>query len=36
MEVKVAISARHIHLTREDVDILFGKGYELHKRNFKR
>ena len=33
MKVNVAISAHHIHLTRQDVDILFGKGYELHKRN---
>lgn len=27
--VKAAISARHIHLTREHIDILFGKGYKL-------
>ncbi|AEG59968.1 phosphate propanoyltransferase [Desulforamulus ruminis] len=29
--VTVGISARHVHLTREDVDTLFGPGYELKK-----
>ena len=31
-EVPVEISARHVHLTQEAVDVLFGKGYLLTKK----
>ena len=30
--VPIGVSARHIHLTQEHVEILFGKGYQLTKR----
>ena len=30
MEFIVETSARHLHLTQEHLEILFGKGYELH------
>ena len=29
VKVPIEISARHLHLTQEDVDILFGEGYQL-------
>ena len=29
LRIPVAISARHLHLTQESIDILFGKGYQL-------
>lgn len=34
MEVKVGVSNRHVHLTKEDVEVLFGKGYKLTPRNY--
>ena len=34
MEIKVGVSNRHVHLTRDDVNILFVDGYELTPRNY--
>lgn len=31
-EIKLEVSARHMHLKREHIDILFGEGHELTKR----
>ena len=34
MEVKIGVSNRHVHLTNEDVEVLFGKNYQLTPRNY--
>lgn len=34
LEVKIGKSNRHVHLTREDVNVLFGKDYKLTPRNY--
>lgn len=33
MKVSIGVSNRHVHLTKEHLEILFGSGYELEKRN---
>ena len=33
MKVSIGISNRHVHLTKEHLEILFGEGYELEKKN---
>ena len=32
MDITVGVSNHHVHLTREALDVLFGKGYELTKK----
>ena len=33
MNVSIGVSNRHVHLTRDHLNILFGEGFELEKRN---
>ena len=32
INIKIGVSNRHVHLSREDLDTLFGKGFELTKK----
>ena len=32
VEVSIGVSARHVHLCKEDLELLFGKDYELTKK----
>jgi len=31
-KIPIGVSARHVHLSREHVEVLFGKGYQLNKK----
>ena len=33
MKISIGVSNRHVHLTREHLNVLFGEGYELEKKN---
>ena len=32
MKVSIGVSNRHVHLTKEHLEVLFGEGYELQKK----